>query len=416
MSSGQRQQQQRRHPKASTSSSGASSSSSAHHPQHQQHQQAAAQAAAVHLLPASQLSSHTAELTTFIQTTFVPSVSPSPDEFTAKENAFAFLATLVERVAPGAKLKPFGSMANGFALQNSDMDLVCLQSDQSPPRPASDMVEELGALIQAETNFQVKMLPRARIPIIKLTMPPTSTTPFSLACDIGFDNKLALSNTKLLYTYAKCDHRLRSLVLFIKVWTKKRQINSPYRGTLSSYGYVLLVIHFLVHVKQPPVLPNLQRLPLTRNYELHELEAEGHDIYFMDDLDSLSLWWKTSNNDTVGELLVDFFRHYAHQFDYNRLVLSLRSENGYVTKESKGWHLDVSFSAASLGLLFTCVSDTTCISKDPFQTDYNVARTVTRDGLYTIRGEFMRALRVLTGGSSKKLAQIFSELMEERDD
>jgi hypothetical protein len=43
-----------------------------------------------------------------------------------------------------------------------------------------------------------------------------------------------------------------------------RKINSPYRGTLSSYGYVLLVIYFLVHVKNPPVLPNLQAMPPLR--------------------------------------------------------------------------------------------------------------------------------------------------------
>lgn len=43
-----------------------------------------------------------------------------------------------------------------------------------------------------------------------------------------------------------------------------RKINSPYKGTLSSYGYVLLVIYFLVHVKSPPVLPNLQQMPPLR--------------------------------------------------------------------------------------------------------------------------------------------------------
>ena len=42
------------------------------------------------------------------------------------------------------------------------------------------------------------------------------------------------------------------------------KINSPYSGTLSSYGYVLLVIYFLVHVKNPPVLPNLQQVPPLR--------------------------------------------------------------------------------------------------------------------------------------------------------
>lgn len=129
-----------------------------------------------------------------------------------------------------------------------------------------------------ETNFYVKMLPRARIPIIKLTMPSTPTIPDGMACDIGFENRLALENTRLLLTYAMVDARLRNLVLFrssvfslfesidgetwllrrdwtVKVWTKRRKINNPYRGTLSSYGYVLLVIHFLSHVKQPAVVP-----------------------------------------------------------------------------------------------------------------------------------------------------------------
>ena len=46
--------------------------------------------------------------------------------------------------------------------------------------------------------------------------------------------------------------------------SKHRKINSPYKGTLSSYGYVLLVIYFLVHVKSPPVLPNLQLMPPLR--------------------------------------------------------------------------------------------------------------------------------------------------------
>ena len=116
-----------------------------------------------------------------------------------------------------------------------------------------------------ETNFHVKPLPKARIPIIKLTLTPTPALPYGIACDIGFGGQLALENTRLLLGYASVDPpRLRTLVLFIKVWSKRRKINSAYRGTLSSYGFTLLVIFFLAHVKQPPVLPNLQRIPPLR--------------------------------------------------------------------------------------------------------------------------------------------------------
>ena len=165
----------------------------------------------------------------------------------------------------------------------------------------------------SETKFHVKPLPHARIPIVKLSLDPSVALPLGIACDIGFENRLALENTRLLYCYAMIDPtRLRTLVLFresgiasnltphlysrshfrlnplspnqsrcgvnegtacaclclsalyVLTCLPHRKINSPYQGTLSSYGYVLLVIYFLVHVKNPPVLPNLQQMPPMR--------------------------------------------------------------------------------------------------------------------------------------------------------
>lgn len=60
----------------------------------------------------------------------------------------------------------------------------------------------------------VKMLPKARIPIIKLSLAPSHGQPFGLSCDIGFENRLALENTRLLLTYAMVDPRMRTMVLF----------------------------------------------------------------------------------------------------------------------------------------------------------------------------------------------------------
>ncbi|GAA6037661.1 hypothetical protein JCM8097_002272 [Rhodosporidiobolus ruineniae] len=357
--------------------------------------------------------SNAPELTHYLQASFVPSVVPQPDEYQAKEQARVYLEKLAEQVSPGARLLPFGSMANGFALKNSDMDLCCFLAKDAPVRSPSELVELLGGLIEQETNFYVKMLPRARIPIIKLTMPPTPAVPAGMACDIGFENRLALENTRLLLTYAMVDSRLRTLVLFLKVWTKRRKINNPYRGTLSSYGYVLLVIHFLEHVKQPPVLPNLQRLPLPNSSSLDELTYEGHDISFFDDVDALPSVFQTQNADPAGELLIDFFRYFSKGFEYNHSVVSIRSEGGTLPKVQKGWHTDFEFDPEVI------VRDQhkLCI-EDPFQLNYNVARTVTRDGLYTIRGEFMRAFRILTtpARGPDGIGTLLNSLCEERED
>lgn len=225
------------------------------------------------------------------------------------------------------------------------MDLVCLIDNKEAALHASDLVAMIGDLLErgqlqspnrpchtkpteaeidivhgSETNFEVKPLPKARIPIIKLTLQPSPGLPYGtpfptisrlgssltllhfanvgIACDIGFENRLALENTRLLLTYATIDPaRIRTLVLFrtcqghslditkgarklictalslaVKVWSKRRKINSPYKGTLSSYGYTLMVIFYLVHVKNPPVLPNLQRIaplrPMTKVSQL----------------------------------------------------------------------------------------------------------------------------------------------------
>jgi DNA polymerase sigma len=51
--------------------------------------------------------------------------------------------------------------------------------------------------------------------------------------------------------------RLVSLSRFVKYWAKRRRINEPYLGTLSSYAYVLLCIYYL-QTRPVPVIPNLQ--------------------------------------------------------------------------------------------------------------------------------------------------------------
>ncbi|KAF9028065.1 hypothetical protein BDZ89DRAFT_1133875 [Hymenopellis radicata] len=351
---------------------------------------------------------------------FVIQLLPTPEEMAVKEDVRKLLERLIRTIEPDSRLLSFGSTANGFSLRNSDMDLCCL-IDSSEKLSASDLVTMLGDLLERETKFHVKPLPHARIPIVKLTLDPSPGLPLGIACDIGFENRLALENTRLLMCYAMIDPtRVRTLVLFLKVWSKRRKINSPYKGTLSSYGYVLLVIYFLVHVKNPPVLPNLQHMPPLRPISKEDTHLGGFNTWFFDDIDLLRQRWHSENTETVlscrssarsstYELiiyrLIDFFRYYSRDFLYNTGVASIRA--GLLKKESKGWQNDLSsrYNDARERNRF-------CI-EDPFETDFNVARCVTKDGLYTIRGEFMRACRVLANRPERAILTL-AELCDER--
>lgn len=101
-----------------------------------------------------------------------------------------------------------------------------------------------------------------------------------------------------------------------------------------------MVLYFLVHVKQPPVLPNLQRIAPLRPITEEEMMLQGRNVYFFDDVEMLRQEWSSVNFESVGELLIDFFRYFSHDFQFNTMVLSLRA--GPLTKESKGWTNDVS--------------------------------------------------------------------------
>ncbi|THH33283.1 hypothetical protein EUX98_g933 [Antrodiella citrinella] len=266
---------------------------------------------------------------------FVIQLLPTPEELAIKEDVRKLLERLIRTLEPDSRLLSFGSTANGFSLRNSDMDLCCL-IDSEERLSASDLVTMLGDLLERETKFHVKPLPFARIPIVKLSLDPSPGLPFGIACDIGFENRLALENTRLLMCYAMIDPaRVRTMVLFLKVWCKRRKINSPYKGTLSSYGYVLLVIFFLVHVKNPPVLPNLQQMPPLRPMAKEESHLNGHNVWFFDDINLLRQRWQSTNTESVAELLVDFFRFYSREFPYNVGVISIRA--GVLKKDSKGW-------------------------------------------------------------------------------
>ncbi|KAM0548500.1 hypothetical protein ACHAPJ_009823 [Fusarium lateritium] len=274
-------------------------------------------------------------------------------------------------------------------------------------------------------------------------------------CDINFSAHLALHNTALLRCYSHTDPRVRPMVLFVKHWAKMRGINSGYRGTLSSYGYVLMVLHYLVNVAEPFVSPNLQQLAPPPPPGLSPVEFEnmtmcrGHNVQFWRSEEDILRLARSNqlngNSETIGHLLRGFFEYYAHSsmlstssgrgFDWGRDVLSLRTPGGLQTKQDKGWTgAKTVIEAQNVGPHPPPQSDQTpspsktskeqaakendiqhkqanaaakngefkevrhrylFAIEDPFELEHNVARTVTHNGIVSIRDEFRRAWKII---------------------
>jgi DNA polymerase sigma len=285
----------------------------------------------------------------------------------------------------------------------------------------------------------------ARIPVIKFNCPKPLDNGSEgedelMECDLSMHNPLAVLNTSLLRTYAEINPVPRVLAGVIKRWAKARDINNPARHTLSSYGYIIMLLHFLTFQqrtgdglvspvtknegKSPrsqvvPLFPNLQwmderwpELPpgtpyrenasIPKNVTKHPLEARATvNTYFyrpnakmLQNLQSLF----PGQDLSLGILLASFFRYYAYEFDYKRHVVSLHSTiaHGLVEREVKaeldGWR---NYSAA-------------LTIEDPFETFYDVAH-VLRGGYYhRIRREFAVAYSKIVDVASGKTSSTWN--------
>lgn len=265
----------------------------------------------------------------------------------------------------------------------------------------------------------------ARIPIVMFSCPRPMAggdqDPL-VECDLSMQNPLACLNTSLLLTYSQIHPVTRVLASIIKRWAKSRDINSPSNHTLSTYGYIIMLLHFLTYHKRTnsglvttidrrdnrepwtPLLPNLQWMdprwpdspPRTPYLELpakpkqlliHPLDPTGFIVntyfYRLNDPAALSrLQRRFPGQDlSLSILLASFFRYYAYEFDYKRHMVSLNAtaSKGMVDREAKA-ELDC-WRAYGTGLSI----------EDPFETFYDVAHVVKGPNFHRIRNEFAMA-------------------------
>jgi terminal uridylyltransferase len=280
----------------------------------------------------------------------------------------------------------------------------------------------------------------ARIPIVMYHCPnPLSGSEEEdfVECDLSMHNPLAVLNTSLLRSYAEITPVTRVLASVIKRWAKARDINDPARHTLSSYGYIIMLLHFLTYHKRTgtglvaplappdgdpnvrhklaplatPILPNLQWMDhswpsmpkgtpyrelssLPKHMMKHPMKDSAVNTFFYKPAtpqEKAVLQMLFPGQDlSLAILLASFFRYYAYEFDYKRHVVSLHStaSHGIIEREVKaeidGWR---NYSAA-------------LAIEDPFELDYDVAH-VLRGGYYhRIRREFALAYTKIVDAAS----------------
>ena len=109
-----------------------------------------------------------------------------------------------------------------------------------------------------------------------------------------------------------------------------------------SYGYVLMVLHYLINTVEPPVLPNLQLYPIPAETPKDEITTEeGHNVWYHKDATEIKRrvadGTMTTNTMSLSLLLLGFFEFYAYRFDWVKDIISIRTKGGLISKVDKGW-------------------------------------------------------------------------------
>ncbi|KAK7100580.1 terminal uridylyltransferase 7-like isoform X2 [Littorina saxatilis] len=258
--------------------------------------------------------------------------SPNEIQMQKRERVVKDLEHFIRQIYPDANFALFGSSCNGFGFYQSDLDIcMTLRGKTVEDIDVVEIIETVAKkLMQRRNLYNVISIPTAKVPIVKFTDRESR-----LEGDISLYNTLAQRNTRLLRCYSEIDPRVRILGYAVKVFAKVCYIGDASRGSLSSYGYILMMIHYLQQCR-PPVIPVLQELRPEGEWPEHIVE--GCNTWFFDDLRNLRNVWPHygKNTESPGQLWLGFLRYYLEEFDWKGMVVSIR-QSPKLTKFEKMW-------------------------------------------------------------------------------
>ena len=190
------------------------------------------------------------------------------------------LQSVVNEIDSNYTVKLYGSYSTGLCLPWSDIDTVIESNDG---KYDSNFLNKLnGKLAHKDWVKEQNYIDRATIPIIKLI----SKDEYNFHIDISMssENHFGLKTVTLVNEYLNEYKVLKPIILALKTLLKNGNLNDPYKGGLSSYGLILMVVSFIQS----------------------EIDSDKYN----------------ENSPTlIGETFLNVLGHYGIFFDYNNYVI-----------------------------------------------------------------------------------------------
>ena len=211
----------------------------------------------------------------------------------------------VDKSIQNYEVNLYGSHATNLCLPWSDLDVVLIRkSIENDPNIIIEnnnnllLLSQLFEYIRSEPWVkECKLISKAAVPIIKLITIEKFNN-MSIDISIQDDKHFGLKCVELVKQFIIEYKSLKPLVLAIKNILKKANLNDPYKGGISSYGLILMIVFFL-----------------------QKQRFSGVDIS------------PGENNCNLGKLFFEFIRFYAIFFESNKVIININDNNNNILNE-----------------------------------------------------------------------------------
>lgn len=144
-------------------------------------------------------------------------------------------------------------------LRNMEIERATLFKSKDSTQKEKDIhksdIRGIGSFLQRNGYQNVTMIPFARVPVIKLRDPK-----YNLDIDLIINKKIATHNSELVREYLQCDSsgKVKNAAIILKYLVRAHGLGDASSGFISSYTWIMLLLHTLLHHEY---LPPLQRIP-----------------------------------------------------------------------------------------------------------------------------------------------------------
>ena len=210
---------------------------------------------------------------------FCDDVRPLQKERMMRADLIKRIRISVTSLWPHAKLEVFGSYTTDLYLPSCDIDLVVFGRWNAVPLYSlkRKLVED-----GISTERDAIVIAGARVPIVKIV-----DTLTNVKVDITFNNTSGIHGAEQTNIFLQKYRNAKPLILIIKHFLSQRDLNEVFKGGVSSYGVVLMVLSFL---------------------QLHP-RGEGDNPHA-----------------NLGVLLIEFFELYGLNMNYFKTGIRLRDQ------------------------------------------------------------------------------------------